>query len=198
MKRLLAALAMLTAAAGPPAPDPDWPCVQRLVPNLTAGTFWPTPISNVDWRDDPRIAGLVTTVAPRSEPVGQGVERLQAFAATVAANDRQATLARVFAGLVDETNRQRDQIIDRLRAIARRQRAITKTVGHVTTELRALPPDAPPEQRTEVADRRAFLIRDYESVERTIRYACEAPVELGARLGTFARALQGSLEKHRQ
>ena len=198
MKRLLAALALLTAAAGPPAPDPDWPCVQRLVPNLTAGTFWPTPIAKPDWQDDQRIADLVTTVAPRSEPVEQGVERLQAFASTVAADDRQATLGRVFAGLVDETNRQRDQVIDRLRAIARRQRAITETVGHVTSELRALPPDAPPEQRSEVADRRAFLIRDYESVERTIRYACEAPVELGARLGAFARALQASLEEHRQ
>ena len=198
MKRLLAALALLTAAAGPPAPDPDWPCVQRLVPSLTAGTFWPTPIPNAAWRDDQRIADLVTTIAPRSEPVEQGVERLQAFASTVAAKDRQATLGRVFAGLVDETNRQRDQIIGRLRAIARRQRAITETVGHVTTELRALPPGAPPEQRTEVADRRAFLIRDYESVERTIRYACEAPVELGARLGAFARALQDLLGEHRQ
>ncbi len=198
MKRLLAAVALLAAAAGPPPPDPDWPCVQRLVPTLTAGTFWPTPIPNADWRDDPQIASLVASVAPRSEPVEQGVERLQTFAAALAPSDRQATLGRVFAGLVEQTNAERNQVIDRLRAIARRQRAIAETVGQVTAELRALPADAPSGQRAEITNRRAFLIRDYDSVERTIRYACEAPVELGARLGAFARVLQGSLENHRQ
>jgi hypothetical protein len=38
-----------------------------------------------------------------------------------------------------------------------------------------------------------FVIRQYEEVERTIRYACEVPVQLEARLGLFAQALQGAL-----
>ena len=41
--------------------------------------------------------------------------------------------------------------------------------------------------------RRTFLIREYEEIERTIRYACEVPGALEARLGSFAQALQRDL-----
>ncbi len=183
---------LLLAAAGPPSKDADWPCVQRLVPTVTAGTFWAGPQPTGDWRGNPQVAALVAEVAPRSVPREAGVSRLEAFAADLPPPDRRELLPLVFAGLVDETNAERTQIIERLHAIARRQRGLTDVVGRVTAELRGLPADAPEAKREEVADRRAFLIRDYESVERTIRYACETPVQLDARLGAFARALQGA------
>ena len=36
----------------------------------------------------------------------------------------------------------------------------------------------------------ALMIRQYEEVQRTIRYSCEIPVEIEGRLGRFAQALQ--------
>ena len=190
MRRSVLLLAWLVAAAGPPPADPDWPCVQRLVPELTAGTYWPGAGEHADWRSDPQVSELVDAVTPRSEPVEQGVKRLRAFASGVPAKDRASVLGRVFAGLVEETNAERGRVIERLRDMSRRQRAVTDTVARVTTEMQALPASAPADQRAEVANRRAFLIRDYDAMERTIRYACEAPVDLSARLGAFARALQ--------
>ncbi|MFC7556923.1 hypothetical protein ACFQU7_39010 [Pseudoroseomonas wenyumeiae] len=44
---LLALGMALSAAAGAraaTAADPDWPCVQRLVPNLTAAGVWSGPV----------------------------------------------------------------------------------------------------------------------------------------------------------
>jgi hypothetical protein len=38
--------------------------------------------------------------------------------------------------------------------------------------------------------RHDFTARNFEEIQRTIRYACETPVELDARLGAWARALQ--------
>ena len=187
-------LALLAGAAGPSAADPDWPCVQRLVPVLAAGTLWNGHEAAGDWRSDPKIAALVAGVAPRSRPAEQGAAQLKAFAAALPPAERPATLALVFAGLVDGTNTQRAEIIDRLRALARRQRSMVGTVSRITAELRALPADAPAAEREEVTTRRAFLIRDYEEVERTIRYACEVPVQFEARLGAFAQALQGVLD----
>jgi len=107
--------------------------------------------------------------------------------------DRPARSALLFAGLVDETNGQRAEVIDRLRGVARRQRSLTELVSKITAELRALPPDAPAAQREEVVGRRAFLIREYEEIERTIRYACEVPVQMEAKLGALAQALQRGL-----
>ena len=45
-----------------------------------------------------------------------------------------------------------------------------------------------------MAQRLAFVIREFEEAEQTLRYACEAPVALEARLGAYARALQKALE----
>ena len=48
-------------------------------------------------------------------------------------------------------------------------------------------------QREEVVSRRAFLIREYEEIDRTIRYACEVPVQMEAKLGVLAQTLQRGL-----
>ena len=187
-------LLLALCAAGPPGADPDWPCVQRLVPHLSAGTLWAGHAPAGSWRDDPRIPPLVAATAPRSVSLEQGTARLEAFIAATPRAERPETLARAFAGLVEATDEQRSRVIERLREIARRQRNLAATTERVTAELDALPADAPAERREEIAGRRAFLIRDFQEIERTIRYACEVPVQLEARLGRFARVLQQGLE----
>ena len=189
---LLGVFALAIGAAGPPA-DPDWPCMQRLVPTLTASTLWGGHDAAGDWRADPAVAAVVAAVAPRGVSAADGAARLDQFVATMPAADRPAVSAQVFAGLVDETNVQRSQIIDRLRDIARRQRTLTELTSRVTVDLRALPADAPAAQREEIVSRRGFLIREYEQIERTIRYACEAPVQMEQKLGALAQALQRGL-----
>lgn len=176
-------------AAGPPT-DPDWPCNQRLVPTLTASSLWGGIPAAGDWRADSRVAAVVAAASPRSVSAEAAATQLDQFAAAVPTADRPAVLAQVFTGLVEETNVQRSEIIGRLHSIAQRQRSLTDITSHVTAELRALPPDAPAAQREEVVSRRGLLIRQYQEIERTIRYACEAPVQMEAKLGVLAQALQ--------
>lgn len=181
-------LLVLAIALGAAAPaDPDWPCVQRLVPSLTAGTFWPGREPTKDWRADPRIAALVGDVTARGRPVDAGVDALARFAATRPGDE---ALAEVFAGLVDTSNEERGRAVERLREITRQQRALADAAARVAAELNALPPDAPAARREEVASRRALMVRQYEEVQRTVRYSCEIPVDIEARLGRFAQALQ--------
>ena len=191
---LLGACALLLGAAGPaPGADPDWPCVQRLVLTVTLGSLWSGPPPSGDWRQDPAVAALVAAVAPRNRPVEAGTTKLEAFIATVPLPERPAKLALVSAGLVDETNAQRTQAIERLRDVARRQRGLTEATTRVTAELRAAPKDAPAGMREEIVGRRAMMIREYEEVGRVIGYSCEVPVLLESRLGQFLQALQRGL-----
>ncbi|HVJ52672.1 MAG TPA: hypothetical protein VM689_09435 [Aliidongia sp.] len=186
------------ALAQPAPPDADWPCRQRLVPELTAGGLWngPPPPADRKWQDDKRIAGLVTSVSSRDLPVDEGKAQLNKFADGVKPAERKVILPEIFAGIVDEVNRQRGEVIARLREMTRRQRDIGDVVAKVTTELQQIPETAEgadAQRRAEIVQRRNYVIRAFEETEHTMRYACEVPVALEARLGDYARLLQGKL-----
>jgi hypothetical protein len=188
-------LAALNAySAAPRAEDTDWPCQQRLVPKLTAAAYWNGPAleSIGDWRADPEIADVVRRLAPRRVSAQEGLSDIAAFARTVS-NDRPRRLALVFLGLLEETDRERAALIQELKQIGRRQRELADLVARLATELNAIPPDARGEaaaKRIDLQQRHDFTSRNFEEIQRTIRYACETPVELDARLGAWARALQ--------
>lgn len=192
------AAALIATGAGAAGADPDWPCQQRLVPELTAGTYWNGPAfpENVDWRADPKIAELVATAASRDVPADQGEARLTAFADTLPPDQRKAVLPELFAGLVDAINQQRHDVIVSLKELSRRQKSIGGLVDKVTDELRNAPlaaDTANAGQRDEIEQRRNFLIRTFQQTQRTIRYACQVPTDLEARLGSYARLLQAKL-----
>jgi hypothetical protein len=198
----MTALAMALAAAqrGQSAPlrneNPDWPCRQRLVPKLAAAAYWNGPSLDTlgDWHADPEIAALVRRLAPRRVSTEEGLSAIASLARTLS-GDRPSRLALAFRGLLEETDRQRSALIEQLKQIGRRQRELADLVAQFATELNSIPPDATGEaaaKRVDLQQRRDFTARNFEEVQRTIRYACETPVELDARLGAWARALQNA------
>lgn len=181
-------LAMAKSVSAQPAPAVDWPCVQRYIPALTAGTYWSGPPPKGDWHTDAKIAALVGEIAPRAVPQGVAVAKLQAYAEALPAAGRPDVLATIFAGLVDETNRQRTDVMNRLVALNRRQREIGQIVEATTVPAIGGAPGI----RDEVIQRRDFLTREFHETEQTIRYACEVPVLFEARLGAFGRTLDSA------
>ncbi len=190
-------LAALNAhSAPPPAQDPDWPCQQRLVPHLAAAAYWNgQPVESLaNWQDDSAVADLVRRLAPRRVSTQEGLSEIAAFARSVS-NDRPRRLTLVFRGLLEETDRERAGLIKELKEIGRRQHELADLVAQLATELNAIPPDTTGEtaaKRTDLQQRHDFTARNFEEIQRTIRYACETPVELDARLGAWARALQAA------
>jgi hypothetical protein len=185
-------LQMTAARSAPPrSEDPDWPCQERLIPQLAAAAYWNGPLdSQGDWQADPEVADLVRRLAPRRVTTQQGLAEIDAFAKTAAA-DRTSRLALVFRGLLEETDRERAGLIEKLKQIGRRQRELAELVAELAEELRSLPAGAD-EERLDLRQRHDFTVRNFEEVQRTIRYACEAPIGLDARLGAWARALQAA------
>jgi hypothetical protein len=196
---MIAGIAALFSActvrsAPPPTQDPDWPCQQRLVPHVTAAAYWNgPPLDNLgDWRADPAVADLVRRLAPRNVSTQEGLSEITAFVQS-SPEDRPRRLALVFKGLLEETDRERAALIDRLKQIGRRQRDVAALVEQLTIELDAIAPDATDEtaaKRIDLQQRHDFTVRNFEEVQRTIRYACETPIALEARLGAWARLLQ--------
>jgi hypothetical protein len=181
-------------SAPPRNADPNWPCQQRLVPKLAAAAYWNRPSLEglSDWRADPEVADLVRRLSPRHVSTEEGLAGIGAFKKTLS-DDRSRRLGLAFRGLLEETDLERSALIEQLKEIGRRQRELADLVARLAAELDTIPPDARGEaaaRRTDLQQRHDFTARNFEEIQRTIRYACEMPVALDARLGAWARALQ--------
>ncbi|MBV9199801.1 MAG: hypothetical protein JOY83_08735 [Alphaproteobacteria bacterium] len=166
------------------------------MPKLSAAAYWNRPpLEGLrDWHADPEVADLVRRLAPRRVTVQEGLAQIAAFAGTLS-QDRPRRLALAFGGLLEETDRERGALIAELKEIGRRQRELADLVARLSAELNSIPPDAGGEaaaKRVDLQQRHDFTARNFEEIQRTIRYACESPVALDARLGAWARALQES------
>jgi hypothetical protein len=188
-------LSIVSARSAPPrGEDPNWPCQQRLVPRLSAAAYWNGPsLEKIgDWHTDPAVADLVRQLAPRQVSTEEGLKKIAAFAGSLS-GDRQRRLALAFYGLLDESNRERADLIVQLKEIGRHQRELADLVTRLATELDAIPANATgaaAAKRIDLEQRHDFTARNFEEIQHTIRYACETPVALDARLGAWARALQ--------
>jgi hypothetical protein len=199
---ILLTASLLLLGSAPAAPlaargeDPDWPCVQRLVPHLTAGGLWAGPsLPEGDaWRAAPEAAALVARITPRAVEEAEGLRAIEAFAAPLDAATRRRLLPLVFAGALAETDRQRAALIEQIKSFARRQRSLAEATNRIAAELDTVPSGAAAaERRAELEQRHFFAAKAFQDAERTMRYVCEAPVRLEARLGAYARALQAVL-----
>ena len=166
------------------------------MPKLAAAAYWNGPaLEGIDdWRADPSVADLVRRLAPRKVSTQQGLSEIAAFAQSLP-EDRPRRLALAFQGLLEETDRERAALIAQLKQIGRRQRELAGLADRLVAELNQIPPDAAGDsaaKRIDLQQRHDFTVRNFEEIQRTIRYACEIPVELDARLGAWARALQNA------
>lgn len=161
------------------------------MPHLSAAALWPAPLPSADWQSEADVAALVARIAPRPVSEREGVAAITDFVAPLDPQARRRLLPLVFAGVLDETNRQRDAVIEQIRRFTRRQRDLADRVRGLQAELHAMPPTDP--SRTELEQRHGFAARAYTEAERTMRYACEVPVQLEGRLGAYARSLRAAL-----
>ena len=132
----LVAVALLLAARRPLArADPDWPCVQRLVPRLAARRSGRARCRRATGAAS-RRSRRWSRASRRGRCRGGGSPPSRLRRA-VGRRSRRRLLPLAFAGVLEETNRQRDVLIEQLRRFARRQRDLAEQVRGLEAELRA-------------------------------------------------------------
>ena len=193
----LLALLLPLAAAAQPAEDPDWPCVQRLVPDLAPGMLWAGPALPKDadaWEDDSRVRELARAVAARRTPLPEAQKQIDAFARGLTPGERGERLGLLFLGALDIINGERSSIIAGLRRFTRRQRELSAAITRDEASLRQDPAgDAAGRERE--AERQAWGLRLFDERERALTYLCEQPVLLERRafaLGRHISTLAGN------
>jgi hypothetical protein len=194
------ALGVLCCAAGvrPVATageDPDWPCIQRLVPEIAPAVIWAgPPLDSVDGHEpSPAIDQLAEELAARRVPLAEAQEHVDAFAKTLDDRQKAEQLTRLFARMLEIINRDRTSIIQGIKKYARGERALAESITEKNERLSELPADQILEREALIAER-DWDIRIYDDRRNSLTYLCEQPVLLEQRAFALARAIVGNLE----
>ena len=172
--------------------DPEWPCIQRRVPDLSIGQMWAGPPPAADALD-PEVEALAGRIAPRRVSVEEIAAAADTALQDVPPEARPEWLANLFAAILDRINVERGEIISGIGRYATRQRAIADEIGAMNSELVALQrvPEAERDMdRIEkMQDALAWETRIYKDRAQSLTYVCETPVLVEQRAFAIARAL---------
>jgi hypothetical protein len=194
---LLAALLFAVppvAAAAATGEDPDWPCIQRLVPEIAPAVIWPgPPIEQVNGPANPGLDELSGELAARRVPLDEARARVEEFAAALAEEQKAEQLTGLFLRTLEIINNDRSSIIEGIKEYARGQRALAQSINEKNERLIELPKDQVLERETLVAER-DWDVRIFDDRARSLTYLCEQPVLLDQRAFALARAIAEHLE----
>ena len=179
---------------------PDWPCVQALVPEISAGTIWAGPLPESiekNWYDDQEVADSVYAITSRRAKLDQANSMIDEFANSreVEVKDEQLTL--LFAGVLERLNKRRSEFIDGIKRFTRHQDEVAKKIeGHLNelAKLKGKADDASNVQRAELEETIKWSKRMFEDREKSIALLCEKPVQVDELAGELARSIAAHIE----
>lgn len=174
--------------------DPDWPCIQRKVPQLSIGQIWTgpdLPPEAADWAKDADVSELAEALAARRLPLAEAQQKIRAFRDGLQQEQREKRLAMLVQGLFETMNGERAHVISGIARYAHRQRdmaASLRTEGAALDALRA----KPAVDQTQLARRGEQLVfrtRIFQERVKALTYVCEVPTLIEQRLYALVRVL---------
>jgi hypothetical protein len=171
----------------------DWPCIQREVPQISAGMVWtvgPIDAEDQSWSKDQLVADKVAEVSSRRKTVDQTIKVIDEFAGGLK-EDRARVLTALFTGVLQRLNAERRQIMGGIKRYARKQAALAKLIKDRSIEWETLSGKTTTEEEkrklAELEEQLAWDTRIYDEREQSLRYVCEIPVFLEQRLFKIGR-----------
>jgi hypothetical protein len=188
-----------TARSAPPGPrDPDWPCEQIKVPQLSLAAVWsgpPLDQKQDDWRLDQHVADLVEETAQRRMPIEQAQQKIQAFAAQ-GGDKKQPKLLQLLAGLFSVLDDERSSVIAGLDRFGARQKELAAALRGDNDKLRAMQTDAKSDASdiNQMTQKITWEAQVFQDRRQSLRYACDVPGKIEQRLFALARTIQEALQ----
>ena len=192
----LAALLLPAASAALAAmnTDPDWPCIQRKVPELSLGQIWngpELPPTAKNWAQDPEIPALVEELAARRVPIEEAQGQIRDFATGLPADQKNPRMTMLVQGLFDYMNAERSQVISGIARYARNQLELAARLRKEASEVDAMraKPDADANEIALRTDRLTWETRVFEERVQSLTFVCEVPTLIEQRLYALAKAI---------
>lgn len=195
----VAAVLASVASARAATADPDWPCQQRKVPQLSLGQVWngpEPPKSAEDWSHDRTISALVEDLAARRLPLAEAQLRIRDFAASLPPDQLEPKLLTLVQGLFDHMDAERSQVISGIGRYAHKQIEMATYLRKESAEVDALraKPDADPEDLDRRTQQFDWDTRVYQERVQSLTYVCDVPTIIEQRLYQLSRTVAEALK----
>ncbi len=184
-------------ASAQPEKPAQWPCAQRRVQTISAGTIWSGPdlAQGSGWEGDNEVANLAQKLASRRLPLDE-VDPLIADFASRAGADKAKKLTELFVGTLDVINGSRGEILQGImryaqgqERLAERMRAESDKISEAMSDVQGSTGVAATEANRDFAwDQRIFKER-----KQALSYVCETPSLLERRAYEIGKRIQAQL-----
>jgi hypothetical protein len=180
--------------------DPDWPCEQGLVREISAAVVWDGPAVEpyLDrWSEDEEIAQLVGRLTSRATSRDKSQQLIDNFAQAQPPETRNQRLTQLFAGVLSTLNADRSKLISGILRYSRDQQRRANALDSHLAEIVELEAENTEESRQRLAEgmkRIEMEQRIFDDREKSIPFLCTRPRAVEQRIGELARAIAGWLE----
>jgi len=181
-------LTLLPAAARAAASDdPDWPCIQRLVPRISAVQVWAGPEPEPAlWQGDIEVSRLAARLAARRTPLNETEKLVEDFAEAQHNEAVNAKLTALFGRTLQIINQDRASIIAGIKRFATRQRQLAERIRETRARLKDGSGEASDDDLRELL---TWDLRIFDEREKSMTYLCEQPVLLEQRAFALGRTI---------
>lgn len=205
-RRILPALIFAATVVGSvlvyaqPPQDPDWPCAQIFVPEVSAAVVWdgpPLEAKGWDSQADERLNGLARRLSARRTPLAEAETLIQRFVESTPEAGRNERLTHLFARTLHTLNGERAQLQRGIKRFARGQQERAQRIQETLNELVSKDSReggvSGAGEAAELRERLTWQRRMFEERERQVSYLCEQPRVIEERIGALARTLSTHL-----
>lgn len=194
MKHLRPALLVLLlvtlpgAAGAASSDDPDWPCIQRLVPRISAPQVWAGPEPSPEaGQGDLEVSRLASKLAARRTPLGDTEKLVEDFAEAQPKDLVNEKLTALFGRTLQIINRDRASIIAGIKRFSQRQQALAARIRETRAQLQQV--SSGDTDNSELMELLDWDLRIFDEREKSLTYLCEQPVLLEQRAFALGRTI---------
>ena len=180
--------------------DPEWPCIQRKVPQLSIAQVWngaDLPASAKDWNKDAEIERLVSEIAARRNPIENAQKQIEEYAMSLPEGQTNEKLAQIFQGLFDMLNVEREQVISGISRYANKQRDLAADLRREASEVDKLrrTSDVDQSEFAKRIERLKWETRIFEERVQSLTFVCEVPTIIEQRLYSLSKFISQLMKK---
>ncbi len=191
-------------AAGGAGGSPDWPCVQRKMPMISAGQIWDgPPIDGVKgWENDNKIQELTSYLESRRVSLDDAGKAIKEFAQSQPAAERDKKLTELFASVLSKINADRQFVMSRIEVFQRRQKARADEIQREGDKLAQLNQTIPADEQAGPRDVKLtpeqteynWNARIFQERQQNLTVACDIPILIEQRVYEIAKLIRAQMQ----